>query len=99
MTGVLLIDADAPSFDGQTAVVTIEDARRAGAPAVPIAELRIADVAHRRGVAGRVPFAIECAAHAHHSVRASIGRLHSTERVNVGADGAAVSVRVEAPRR
>ncbi|WP_028056461.1 hypothetical protein [Sphingomonas phyllosphaerae] len=95
---MLLIDADAGSFDGATATVTIEDARRADAPAVAVAWVEIKGLAHRSGVADRIPFAINCAdpvAGERYSVRASIGRLHSRERVAATAGGRPVLVRVQ----
>lgn len=94
---MLLIDAAAATFDDAVATVTIEDARRADAPAVEVGRIDIACVAHRRGTASRVPFAIECAdpvAGVRYSIRASVGSLHSRDRITVVPGGVPVAVQV-----
>lgn len=87
MSGVLVLDPRGRSFSGGIAHIVVEDARRAGAPAIPIADTQIIDVTHREGEAERIVFALEsddAPAGQGWSVRASIGDQYSTERVQAG---------------
>lgn len=88
MSGVLVLDPRGRSFSGGIAHIVVEDARRAGAPAIPIADTRVTGVMHRQGEAEQVAFALESdelPAGQGWSVRASIGDQYSTERVHAGA--------------
>lgn len=87
MSGVLVLDPRGRSFSGGVAHIVVEDARRAGAPAIPIADTRIVDIAHHQGEAEQVAFTLEsddAPAGQGWSVRASIGDQYSTERVHAG---------------
>ena len=88
MSGVLVLDPRGRSFSGGVAHIVVEDARRVGAPATPIADMRVADIMHRHGEPEQIAFTLECddaPAGQGWSVRASIGDQYSTERVHAGA--------------
>lgn len=106
--GVLLLHPDAPAFDGAAAWVMVEDAARADTAATPLAEMRLAGIAHVAGTQGRVPFALDCPAPPPGRawrVRARIdvagdrggalGDFYSTESVAVAPGSGPLLVRVE----
>lgn len=57
--GTLLIDRNAPSFEGGVAHVWVEQAAPADAPAKRLAETTIRGVLHRSGEADEVPFGFD----------------------------------------
>lgn len=56
--GWIVIDPEAPSFDGAVAHVRLESAAPAGAPADSLSEIRVADVSHRVGTSELIGFSI-----------------------------------------
>lgn len=97
MTGDLVIDPSAPSFDAGVAAIAVEDARRVDRPAVALARIRIDGVSHRAGVGERIGFAIDCPAPPAGqgwAIRAELDRPRpgqfTTERVEVDGRGAAI---------
>jgi len=92
VTGHLLVDRTAIGFEKGVATIRIEDARRADAAAVTIADMVIEGIVHVEGEAERIAFALECPAPPEGRqwvVRAALdqpgGGQFTTERVHVDA--------------
>jgi hypothetical protein len=101
VAGVLHLDADAPSFEGGIARVTVEEVGRVDAAATMVAEVRIAQVVHRQGVSEQIAFVLDCPEpppRSQWSVRASIDHplpgQFTTDRASVNAQSIPLALRL-----